>query len=68
MAGSAKNRLCQFWQYACECVNVHLETRTDNTRTCPHIYTHTHTENNGWKKSVKATSSESQENTRSVKQ
>lgn len=28
MVGSATNRLCQFWQYACvyECVNVHLET------------------------------------------
>lgn len=63
MVGSATNRLCQFWQYACvyECVNVHLETWTDNTQTCPHI--HTHTENNGWKKSVKATSSDSQGNT-----
>lgn len=28
MVGSATNRLCQFWQYACvyRCVNVHLET------------------------------------------
>lgn len=63
MVGSVTNGLCQFWQYVCvyQCVNVHLETQTDNTQTCPHI--HTHTENNGWKKSVKATSSDSQGNT-----
>lgn len=48
MVGSATNRLCQFWQYACvyECVNVHLETLngqyTDmSTYTRAHSHTHT---------------------------
>lgn len=44
MVGSATNRLCQFWQYACvyECVNVHLET-FNGQYTDMSTYTHTHT-------------------------
>lgn len=50
--------------WVCECASRNLNGQYTDMST----FTHTHTENNGWKKSVKATSSDSQGNTiRSVK-
>ena len=43
----------------CECASWNLNGQYTDMST----YIHTHTENNGWKKSVKATSSDSQGNT-----